>query len=305
MIKRLTAFVAIITVITFIGGSLGIGSSPVLAAAPICYNIGETGEGTYARVITDCTLNSVYQEIVRRQHIDTYLQGQGMVDGMCYAIGGGETILEYRNPGPECDSYAEEARNTAGQPPKCLVIQNNKALSKYDNLSLSLEEVQQKPCTQADIAALLEERSITPEPGICYIFDKQKTDFRSDPCLTMLQNLILGGNNQQARADAAAGDFTIENAERDKNINCGNQKDCLRNNSLVELFTNAIKFFTIIIGVVVTAVIVWSGFTYARAGGDPNTTAEAKNRIKNAIIALAVYIFLGALMNWAIPGGLF
>lgn len=58
-----------------------------------------------------------------------------------------------------------------------------------------------------------------------------------------------------------------------------------------------------IVGVVVVAMIVIGGIQYSATGGDPGAVASAKKRIVNALLALVIYIFSFALLQYLIPGG--
>lgn len=82
---------------------------------------------------------------------------------------------------------------------------------------------------------------------------------------------------------------------------CAEAKNC----DLVTKYVNPfINLLSALIGVVVVIAIVVGGIQYSAAGGDPQTVALAKQRIMHALIALLVFIFLYALLNFLIPGGL-
>ena len=65
-----------------------------------------------------------------------------------------------------------------------------------------------------------------------------------------------------------------------------------------------IKFLSAFVGVAVVASVIIGGIQYSSAGADSSKITAAKNRIRNAIIALVTYIFLFALLNFLIPGGI-
>lgn len=56
-------------------------------------------------------------------------------------------------------------------------------------------------------------------------------------------------------------------------------------------------------GLIITIVIIVGGIQYTTAKDDPQAVAAAKGRITNAILALAVYIFFYAFLQWLVPGG--
>ncbi len=66
-----------------------------------------------------------------------------------------------------------------------------------------------------------------------------------------------------------------------------------------------IRFLTAGIGLVMVASIVYAGVQYASSEGNPEATVAAKKRIQNALIGLIFYIFIFALVQYLVPGGLF
>ena len=73
---------------------------------------------------------------------------------------------------------------------------------------------------------------------------------------------------------------------------------------LLNLIQNVIKFLGAGVGVVVTAMFGYSGFRYLTAGSNPSQVADAKSHMTNALLALFLYIFGMALLNFIVPGGI-
>lgn len=59
------------------------------------------------------------------------------------------------------------------------------------------------------------------------------------------------------------------------------------------------------VGIVVTAVIIIGGIQYSLAGDNASAVTAAKERMINGVIALFVFLFAWAFLNWLIPGGVF
>lgn len=76
-------------------------------------------------------------------------------------------------------------------------------------------------------------------------------------------------------------------------------------NPIVEELQVVVNFLSATVGVVVVAMIVWGGIRYAMAGDNPQVVTDAKNHITNAVIALLVFIFMFAFLQWLVPGGIF
>jgi hypothetical protein len=90
----------------------------------------------------------------------------------------------------------------------------------------------------------------------------------------------------------------------DPAINSGNCTD-VKKCDLIDTYINPfIKFLAALVGVGVTISIIMGGIQYASSAGDPQKVAAAKGRIRNSLVALVVFIFLYALLNFLIPGGL-
>lgn len=64
-----------------------------------------------------------------------------------------------------------------------------------------------------------------------------------------------------------------------------------------------LNFLGSIVGLVVTISIVAGGIQYSAAADDPTKLAAARARIRNAVIALAAFLFLYGLLQWLVPGG--
>lgn len=75
--------------------------------------------------------------------------------------------------------------------------------------------------------------------------------------------------------------------------------------SVWNLLAVVVNFLAIGVGVAVLAGIIFGGFLYASSGGSAEQAKRGIGHIRNAIIALLLFIFMYALINFIIPGGLF
>lgn len=76
-------------------------------------------------------------------------------------------------------------------------------------------------------------------------------------------------------------------------------------NPLTDMLFGVIRFLSLGVGLVIIASLIWAGIQYTLSRGDPGATAKAVDRIVNTVVALLVYIFGFALLNFVIPGGFF
>lgn len=80
---------------------------------------------------------------------------------------------------------------------------------------------------------------------------------------------------------------------------------CIEDNKLVDMLGNIVNFLSAGIGVVVVIMIIIGGIQYITAGDNPSAVTAAKQRIGNALLALVIFLFTFAFLQWLIPGGVF
>ena len=74
---------------------------------------------------------------------------------------------------------------------------------------------------------------------------------------------------------------------------------------LIDKYINPfINFMAALVGIAVVVSIIVGGIQYSSSAGDPQKVTLAKNRIRNAIIALVTFLFLYALLQFLVPGGI-
>lgn len=76
-------------------------------------------------------------------------------------------------------------------------------------------------------------------------------------------------------------------------------------NPILGYLAGIINFLAAGVGIVVAIMITVAGVEYITARGVPQKVEDAKRRITNAIIALVTFIFMYAILQWLIPGGIF
>jgi hypothetical protein len=67
---------------------------------------------------------------------------------------------------------------------------------------------------------------------------------------------------------------------------------------IINKFLAPLAIIAVIIGV------LWGAIRYITSGGDAQKVAEGKDKIQKALLGLLAFIFLYALLNWLLPGGL-
>lgn len=82
--------------------------------------------------------------------------------------------------------------------------------------------------------------------------------------------------------------------------NSGHGASCILKHIVAPITAALIALF----GVVLVISIIVAGIQYSSSAGDPSKIADARKRIVNAVIAVLFFMFIYAIVNWIIPGGL-
>jgi hypothetical protein len=73
-------------------------------------------------------------------------------------------------------------------------------------------------------------------------------------------------------------------------------------NPIVDLTFAIIRFLSYGVGLVITFSLVVAGLQYIGSQGNSENTNNAISRIRSSIIALILYIFAFAILNYIVPG---
>lgn len=64
-----------------------------------------------------------------------------------------------------------------------------------------------------------------------------------------------------------------------------------------------IRFLSAGVGLVIVGSLIVGGIQYSASRGDPQSTAKALGRMRSTMVALIIFIFGYAILNYVIPGG--
>lgn len=76
-------------------------------------------------------------------------------------------------------------------------------------------------------------------------------------------------------------------------------------NPIMDLAYSILRFLSVGVGLVLIGSMIYAGIMYTTSGGSPEQTTAAKNRIRDAVIALAFYLLIFAMIQFLVPGGFF
>lgn len=103
-------------------------------------------------------------------------------------------------------------------------------------------------------------------------------------------------NNPPANSGNQPGTTTLNNSPK---------VELATRNDLTNLIVHAVQFIAGGVGVILVLMMGWAGFKYLTAGDNPNQVSAAKKHMADIVLALFLYIFGLALLNWLTPGGIF
>lgn len=76
-------------------------------------------------------------------------------------------------------------------------------------------------------------------------------------------------------------------------------------NPIIDLMFAIIRFLSDGVGLVIIASLIIAGIQYTFSAGEPQAVANATKRIHSSALALLLFIFAYALLNFVIPYGVF
>lgn len=229
--------------------------------------------------------------------------------GKCYGFGFG--IVEVAYNSQDCSDARAEMAVVAGQNPKCFTLDDTKA--SYNGSSFNPAGLVSVPCDDAirlQFKALYHD-GYNLEQGSCYIIASDgptSQTCQSHDSTVRVAQLNGDGGGEEGGGGGAGGGGGEEEAsvavptETTKN-DCqdGLTKD---NCGIIKWIVAAIQITSVIAGVVIIGAIVVGGIQYSTSGDDPQAVAKAKGRIYNAVLALVVFVFGFAFLQWIVPGGI-
>lgn len=84
-------------------------------------------------------------------------------------------------------------------------------------------------------------------------------------------------------------------------ISCGSSSNLI----IINILIVVVNFMSIIVGLAVLIGIVFGALLYTSSSGNAEQAKRGIGYIRNAVIALVLYVFMFAIINFLVPGGLF
>lgn len=125
---------------------------------------------------------------------------------------------------------------------------------------------------------------------------KQGTVSAVEACERRNQAIIQARENGDTINSSGTGNLEADcKAESLNKNNCG----------IIAYLVLLINVLSAIAGIVIVSMVVYGGIQYSVARDNPQAVQVAKSHITNAIMALVIFLFFYAFLNFIVPGGVF
>ncbi len=171
------------------------------------------------------------------------------------------------------------------------------------------------------------EQSRVDNDELCFVTSvgsSGQTDFVKTICDSINLGNTSVGDADNPDSSQSGGEFKISlngEATLDNENYCGKGTKqvrisfdigCLGNayegdelNPVLDMLFALLRFVSAGVGLIVIGSIIWAGIQYSTSRGNPQSTEASIKRVTNSVIALLLYIFSFAILNFLVPGGLF
>ena len=124
-------------------------------------------------------------------------------------------------------------------------------------------------------------------------------------------SVLIPQNVSAAQSEPDRADCSLQNAgDTATDSKCNGDPDCVKdqtaaNCGITRYLIMFVNILTGMVGVAVVGSIIVGGIQYSMSAGDAQAVGAAKKRISNALLALFIYAFTFAFLQWIVPGGVF
>lgn len=124
--------------------------------------------------------------------------------------------------------------------------------------------------------------------------------------LSLLTLLMASSASLAFTRPAYAAPVSNKCAKVNSDCNCDTSTDLNPNNcGIVYYIWLIINVLSALTGIVLVISLIAAGIQWTTAGDNPQQLSAAKTRIVNMLIALFLFAFTYAFLQWVVPGGVF
>lgn len=107
-------------------------------------------------------------------------------------------------------------------------------------------------------------------------------------------------------ANPGKGIYCCGKTQTSVDFNCeSNKNDTTGSLTITSLIVTIINFLAIGVGIAVVGGIVWGSLWYTTANGNAGQAQQGISIIINSVIGLVLFLFMWAMINFLVPGGVF
>lgn len=127
------------------------------------------------------------------------------------------------------------------------------------------------------------------------------------PDCSSIQNAVIEG---QQNDDTGEYNPTLANADECGAVDQGGIKTSInigcqgKGNPIIDMVLAITRFLSAGAGIVCVASMIVGAIQFTASGGNPKATSDAVKRMASSAGALVFFLFIYAILNWIVPGGL-
>jgi hypothetical protein len=128
---------------------------------------------------------------------------------------------------------------------------------------------------------------------------------KQQACITAAKNSASGSNTQQpggSNSSTVSGNGGKCGGATTVILDCGGKSG---EDAIGDLLKQFVLLLSLGVGIVATGAIIYGAILYSSARDNASQTQQAIGVIRNAVIGIILYIFMVAIVNWLVPGGVF
>jgi hypothetical protein len=139
--------------------------------------------------------------------------------------------------------------------------------------------------------------------GLCYVFAGGNGPVSDNGVQTDCEKITVGSNGNSSD-DSSPGETGVDVKEASFNDqDCSNPQLDSGNCRIIEYLVAGINVLSALAGMVIIFSIMFAGFQYMTAQDNSGQIQQARQRIIWAITAMLIFIFMYAMLDFLIPGG--
>lgn len=147
---------------------------------------------------------------------------------------------------------------------------------------------------------------ITLESGKCYVASASLPPKITRVECATIQNAVQLDHDVKAQIDIPKAEtYYCGGPAEDQKVYTSINIGCRgRGNAIIDMVLSFTRFLSAGAGIVCVASMIVGAIQFTASGGNPKATSDAVKRMASSAGALVFFLFIYAILNWIVPGGL-